>query len=68
MLTTNATQRIPDACSVGCVGFRGLPLRGGPTGPYLEGVPHHYIKKKKKPHLKGNPVVAASIFVSQHIR
>ena len=45
----------------GCVGIRGLLLKGGPTGPYLEGFPHHkyiyiyiytntklYIKKKKK--------------------
>ena len=29
----------------GCVGIRGLPLSGGPTDPYLEGVPCHPQKK-----------------------
>ena len=32
----------------GYVGILGLPLSGGPTGPYLEGVPCHKIKKKNK--------------------
>ena len=30
----------------GCVSIRGLALKGGPTSPYLEGVP--YKKKKEK--------------------
>ena len=30
---------------LGCVSIQGLPLRGGPTGPYLEGFPHHQKKR-----------------------
>ena len=32
----------------GCVGIWGLPLKGGPTGPYQEGVPRHQKKKKRE--------------------
>ena len=32
----------------GYVGILDLPLSGGPTGPYLDGVPCHKIKKKNK--------------------
>ena len=43
-----AFHDLPDACLVGCVGIRGLPFMGGPTGPYLEGDSSSSKRKRKK--------------------